>query len=298
MNTTKIMFILILSFISLCNTIYAMETETRTTTPEFAKNYIKETTERFIFQFYDQVARIKCKQCDYWYSSRKDSLLNVVTSFTPTDQLSALIIINNVIHCAKIKQLPLSWPILDDCYKDTVKIFLEKQKLSQSKIDFMEFDCKKMSCSFFPPYIKLLDTYEISDWMGVFNDAFGEEDPQFTRSYMHVIEKDIEDLLCKKHSVEHYAGYLNGKLVTTGTLCITKDCGEISNIATHEKAPKGMSTRMVTYLLLRGKQLELNKLFLLIEAESIAQKMYEKLGFTKVITFDSYYLPAEHLIIP
>jgi len=105
-----------------------------------------------------------------------------------------------------------------------------------------------------------------------------------------VLKRDLESPDSEVYT-KHYAGYLNNKLVTTGSLYITPRYAEISNIGTIKQARNmGMATIMIGALLHHAKKL--NAPHVILTAAQEAQSIYTKAGFIYVAESDRYILDA------
>lgn len=91
------------------------------------------------------------------------------------------------------------------------------------------------------------------------------------------VQKDISG----PTTVEHYAGYYEGKLVATGSLTIQGHFAETYNETTAESVrAKGMAAAMMQHLLTRSRELGLQ--FVVILATADGKPLYDRLGFREV----------------
>jgi len=243
-------------------------------------------------QWLQQFEGVRCEKSatmTFWHSPIKDLALNIVTRsssyYEEKDILDAVALVTSY---AKENKTQVSWitgkndnPYLIKC--------LQLYDFERLPLALMAHPLQKLP-EFYSDQIKCISLDEIPGWLNAFNESFGEESPEFTKALKSVLKRDLESPDSEVYT-KHYAGYLNNKLVTTGSLYITPRYAEISNIGTIKQARNmGMATIMIGALLHHAKKL--NAPHVILTAAQEAQSIYTKAGFIYVAESDRYILDA------
>lgn len=221
-----------------------------------------------------------------WHSPYNNPDVNGLVQLTVTDAEEVLAISNDVIDFIKKQNLPFYWLI-----NTHNRIDLTLQTLAENSFDegvgyVMLHDLNDISKKNVPGLlIKSIDTSDVNAWLDVYNRSFGEYDPEFTQAYAQVMRNDI-----KNNDNKYYAAYIDNKLVGVGKVLVYPGYSYIHSIATDPAYRKqGIASQLVEFLLHIAHENESD--YVLLEAGS-AMKLYEKLGFKKIIQIHGFgYTP-------
>ncbi len=223
----------------------------------------------------------------FWRSPIKDPALNIVTRYTPDDPTKISSDIDAIASWARTNHTPISWILEENIYKKDIEQHLQKHGFTHVPLMLMVHELQQIPDAV-SDTIKCISSEDLPNWLEAFNDAFGE----LSQALKSVMESDLIKPNKEPYS-EHYGGYLNNKLVTTGSLFITPNYAELSDIGTRKEARnKGMATIMVVTLLNRAKKLQVP--YVILTAEQEAQNIYKKAGFVPVARADRYILEKEN----
>jgi ribosomal protein S18 acetylase RimI-like enzyme len=247
---------------------------------ESVEKQLQETDESWLAEFG------VCWKTDifsFWYSPYKDSIANSVTSFEEPNPEKASEAIKLIVLYARDHGMPFSLALCPSNYSYDIGKILTTHGCVQETSTVMICYLDSISVQDTPEFIRPLCKHDnVVQWMNIFNAVFGEEDPNFTKAYTDLIHMNLGNRI----DVENYEGYLDKDMVTIGTLFVYDGYGLIANIATHPQArKKGMATMMTSALIQRAKKIGLNHLLLTTHS---SQKLYEKVGFKKVMDREEY----------
>lgn len=222
----------------------------------------------------------------YGSSGASAALLNGVMggSFQKEDR-DLPVVVDEIIRSFRDQRLPHSWWVEAALEPPRLKELLSGKELSL----LGNFPGVLLLLKDFPgiqqrPELAIepaRDPKSLESWSEVIARAFGF-DAQVSSQYLSLFAQ-----IGTQGPLFHFVGKKEGKIVCTGSLCVTPQGGYLYNIATEEsERRKGYGSQMTSFLVEFAKGQNLSRVALV--SSPIGNSVYKKLDFKEITSFHLY----------